>query len=53
LEYIVEKINVFNSPIEALEYLAMVQSNQEKFPDAIFLTSICLTWMALVFLMNF
>jgi hypothetical protein len=37
---IVEKINVFNSPIEALEYLAMVQSNQEKFPDAIFLTSI-------------
>jgi CheY-like chemotaxis protein len=34
---IVEKINVFNSPIEALEYLAMVQSNQEKFPDAIFL----------------
>jgi CheY-like chemotaxis protein len=29
--------NVFNSPIEALEYLAMVQSNQEKFPDAIFL----------------
>jgi hypothetical protein len=47
---IVEKINVFNSPIEALEYLAMVQSNQEKFP--FFLTSICLTWMALVFLMN-
>jgi hypothetical protein len=49
---IVEEINVFNSPIEALEYLAMVQSNQEKFPD-FFLTSICLTWMALVFLMNF
>jgi CheY-like chemotaxis protein len=34
---IAEKINVFDSPIEALEYLAMLQSNQEKFPDAIFL----------------
>jgi hypothetical protein len=49
---IVEKINVFNSPIEALEYLAMVQSNQENFLMPFFLTSICLTWMALV-LMNF
>jgi hypothetical protein len=28
---IVEKINVFNSPIEALEYLAILQSNQENF----------------------
>jgi CheY-like chemotaxis protein len=34
---IVEKINVFNSPIEALEYLVILQTNQEKFPDAIFL----------------
>jgi CheY-like chemotaxis protein len=27
----IEKINVFNSPIEALEYLAILQSNQENF----------------------
>jgi len=32
-----EEINVFKSPIEALEYLAKLQSNQEEFPDAIFL----------------
>jgi hypothetical protein len=31
----------------------MVQSNQENFLMPFFLTSICLTWMALVFLMNF
>jgi hypothetical protein len=37
---IVEKINVFNSPIEALEYL-VIQNQSRKFPDAIFLTSIC------------
>jgi hypothetical protein len=28
---IVEKINVFNSPIEALEYLVILQTNQENF----------------------
>jgi response regulator of citrate/malate metabolism len=33
----VEKINIFNSPIEALEYIGMLQSNHEKFPDVIFL----------------
>jgi CheY-like chemotaxis protein len=32
-----EEINVFKSPIEALEYLAVLQSRQEEFPDAIFL----------------
>jgi len=32
-----EKINVFTSPIEALEYLAILQSNHEEFPDFIFL----------------
>jgi CheY-like chemotaxis protein len=34
---IAEKISVFNSPIEALEYLGTLQSNQEEFPEAIFL----------------
>jgi DNA-binding NarL/FixJ family response regulator len=34
---IAEKISVFNSPIEALEYLGDLQSNQQEFPGAIFL----------------
>jgi len=34
---IAENINVFNSPIEALEYLEILQNTGEKFPEAIFL----------------
>lgn len=34
---IVEKLNVFTSAIEALEYLVMIQTNHKNFPEAIFL----------------
>lgn len=34
---IAEKLDVFTSPIEALEYLETKQSNHEEFPDFIFL----------------
>jgi CheY-like chemotaxis protein len=34
---ITEKISVFNSAIEALEYLGTLQSNQQEFPEVIFL----------------